>query len=132
MTAADIEGARALWAEAEGVEISEGDEPAELERYFARNPAMSTVAYADGRLVGAVLCGHDGRRGYVYHLAVDSAHRGQGIARRLMERSLAALKAEGIRRALLLVVADNDGGKKFWLRQGWEELSAAEPMCLDL
>jgi len=133
MTSADLGAARQLWAEAEGVELAKGDEPDELARYLARNPGLSTVATdAHGNLIGAVLCGHDGRRGYIYHLAVAPAHRGAGVGRALMKRSLAGLKQEGLTRVLLLVAADNRGGREFWRREGWEGLEFAEPMGLDL
>jgi ribosomal protein S18 acetylase RimI-like enzyme len=133
MIAADLVSARQLWAEAEGIEIAEGDRPEELARYLARNPGLSTVATDEaGNVIGAVLCGHDGRRGFVYHLAVASAHRGRGLGRAMMQRSLAGLKAAGVSRALLLVAADNAGGRDFWLRQGWEDMSFAQPMGFDL
>lgn len=133
MTPADIADARQLWAAAEGVELAEGDEPAEIARYLARNPGLSTVATdARGRLVGAVLCGHDGRRGFVYHLAVAPAERRRGLAPAMMKRSLAELKAAGVQRVLLLVAADNLHGREFWRRSGWEDLSLASPMGIDL
>ncbi len=133
MRATDISAALELWARADGVEVAEGDSPAELERYLRRNPGLGSVALSpDGALVGAVLCGHDGRRGLIYHLAVAPEHRGRGVGRALMQRSLGALKAEGITRALLLVATDNAGGQRFWLREGWEEMTFARPMGLDL
>lgn len=133
MTPADIASARKLWAEAEGVEVAEGDSPEELARYLARNPGLSTVATDEqGALVGAVLCGHDGRRGFVYHLAVSRARRGQGVGRTIMRRSLSELKREGVSRVLLLVAEDNDTGHRFWLREGWEDMPFARPMGIDL
>jgi ribosomal protein S18 acetylase RimI-like enzyme len=133
MTPDDLVAALALWATAEGVEITDGDSPEELRRYLARNPGLSTVATAeDGRLIGAVLCGHDGRRGFVYHLAVAADRRGQGIGRAIMQRSLAALREEGVGRVLLLVDADNAGGREFWRREGWEDMAFAETMGIDL
>jgi ribosomal protein S18 acetylase RimI-like enzyme len=133
MILADIAAARHLWADAEGVELAAGDSPEELARYLARNAGLSTVAIDEhGDLIGAVLCGHDGRRGFVYHLAVAPAHRGRGIGRAIMRRSLDGLKREGLSRVLLLVAADNAGGREFWLREGWEEMPFAKPMGLDL
>ena len=133
MTETDIDAARRLWAGADGVEVGEGDSPEDLVRYLRRNPGSSTVATdADGRLVGAVLCGHDGRRGFVYHLAVARELRGQGVGRAIMQRSLSRLKEHGILRVLLLVSADNPGGRSFWLREGWENMPYAKPMGIDL
>lgn len=133
MTADDLASARQLWANAEGIEVAEGDSPEELARYLARNPGLSTVATDTlGQLIGAVLCGHDGRRGFIYHLAVDPKCRGQGVGRAIMQRSLAGLKQAGLARVLLLVAADNDGGRQFWRHEGWEDMAFAKPMGLDL
>lgn len=132
MTEADIPAARELWANTAGVHVSAGDEPEELAGYLRRNPGISSVAEAEGRLVGAVLCGHDGRRGVVYHLAVAPDHRREGIASEMMRRSLPLLRTAGIRRVLLLVATDNQEGKQFWLRQGWDELDYAFPLAFDL
>jgi len=133
MTVADIAGARRLWSKTAGVEVAEGDSPEDLECYLARNPGLSTVALdEDDRLIGAVLCGHDGRRGFVYHLAVARSHRGRGIGREIMQRSLKELKRLGLARALLLVAADNPGGHAFWRREGWEDMRFAKSMGIDL
>lgn len=133
MTADHIDAARRLWSEAEGVEVAEGDAPPDVARYLARNPGISSVALGPaGELLGAVLCGHDGRRGFVYHLAVARSARGQGVGRALMRRSLAELRREGLQRALLLVATDNAGGYQFWLRDGWEDMTFAKPMGIDL
>lgn len=132
MNRADIPAVHRLWSATEGVEVAEGDSPAELGRYLDRNPGLSTVAADGDRIVAAVLCGHDGRRGFVYHLAVSPDQRGRGLGRQVMQRSLAALKKEGVVRALLLVAADNEGGHAFWRREGWEDMSFATPMGLDL
>jgi ribosomal protein S18 acetylase RimI-like enzyme len=131
LAAADLPAARALWSTADGVELSEGDEVNELLGYLERNPGMSFAAFAGTRMVGAVLGGHDGRRGYLYHLAVDAAHRGAGIGRELVERSLTEIRRQGIRRSLILVADGNEGGAKFWSRIGWEGFVAG-PMSFDL
>ncbi|MBI5690637.1 MAG: GNAT family N-acetyltransferase [Verrucomicrobia bacterium] len=132
LTADDIPAALALWSAAEGVELTIGDSPDEVRRYLARNPNLSSAALVDGALVAAVQCGHDGRRGFIYHLAVRADFRGRGLGHAVMQRSLTLLKAEGIGRALLLVAADNDIGARFWRREGWEDMPGAKPMCLDL
>lgn len=132
MRTADLRSARLLWSHAEGVELAEGDSPAELAGYLRRNPGASQVALAGKRLVGAVLAGHDGRRGFIYHLAVDPGCRGHGLGRQLVTRALAVLKKRGLRRVLLLVAQDNQAGRAFWLRCGWEDLEIAVPMGIDL
>ena len=132
MTEADLPLARALWRQSEGVELAEGDELLELIGYLRRNPGLSQVACSGDTLVGAVLAGHDGRRGYLYHLAIAPAARNHGLGRELVARTLALLRQQGLRRALILVVTDNEAGKAFWARCGWEELDLAEPMGFDL
>ena len=132
MTEDDLPAARQLWAETEGVKLAEGDSVAELTAYLRRNPGMSFVAHGDERLVGAILAGHDGRRGYLYHLAVSPPQRGKRLGRRLAEKSISTLKAAGIVRALILVFRDNASGEQFWSKRGWETLTFAQPMGLDL
>ncbi len=132
MAANDLVVARALWRRTAGVELSEGDDPASLATYLARNPGLSRVALSAGRIVGAVLCGHDGRRGLIYHLAVDVACRGQGVGRRLVRECLDDLRAAGIQRALILVARDNPGGRSFWASLDFEKLSNADVLGIDL
>ncbi len=121
-----------LWQTAEGVEVAEGDSREEIAAYLKRNPNLSRVAEDGGKLVGAVLCGHDGHRGIIYHLAVAPSHRGQGIGRKLIEEGLAGLRACGIVRVILLVAKDNEGGVKFWRSLGFEAIDVAEPYGIDL
>ncbi len=132
MLESDLPAARGLWAETEGVELAEGDSEVELAAYLQRNPAMSFVGVCDERLIGAVLGGHDGRRGFIYHLAVAPEFRGAGLGRALVDESLAALKAAAIGRVLLLVSRDNLAGQTFWTKRGWEPLTFAQAMGLDL
>ncbi len=132
MAAADLPVASALWAVTEGVELAEGDSEEELTAYLNRNPGMSFVAIHDDALVGAILAGHDGRRGLIYHLAVDRRFRGVGVGRRLVELALDALRRAKISRVLILVDQENDGGRSFWQKAGWEELTFAQPLAFDL
>jgi ribosomal protein S18 acetylase RimI-like enzyme len=129
---ADYDAAIALWKEVEGLEICEGDSREEISDYLARNPALSRVAEENGALVGAVLCGHDGRRGWIYHLAVSPACRGRGIGRRLLDECMRGLHRAGIKRAIILVDRDNPMGQEFWRRNGWEELPFAVAMGRDV
>jgi ribosomal protein S18 acetylase RimI-like enzyme len=82
--------------------------------------------------VGAVLCGHDGRRGYIYHLAVDPKYQGRGVGKRLIDECLAGLKRVGLERANILVAKDNPRGLEFWRRSGWEDLDGAAAMGIDV
>lgn len=132
LAADDLDAARALWSAAEGVELAEGDELDSLRAYLKRNPAISQGAWRHGKLVGALLAGHDGRRGMLYHLAVSAECRGRGVGRELVRHALDRLRREGILRVVILVARDNPGGRAFWQRMGWEPLAFAEPMAIDL
>jgi len=128
---ADYDSAVALWGATEGVEICEGDSREEIAGYLQRNPGLSRVAEENGVIIGAVLCGHDGRRAWFNHLAVAPTHRGRGVGRFLLDACVRSLRAVGIKRALILVSADNAMGHEFWLRTGWEDI-AAIPMSLEV
>ncbi len=120
MTSADIPAALALWRVTEGMGLGDSDRPERLVAFLERNPALSAVATAgDGRLVGAVLCGDDGRRGYLHHLAVARERRRQGIARALLAHCFAGLAAREIEKCNIFLLADNVEGERFWLREGW-------------
>jgi ribosomal protein S18 acetylase RimI-like enzyme len=128
----DHGAAVALWEQMEGIEVCEGDLEHELDAYLQRNPGLSRVALDGEKLVAAVLCGHDGRRGWIYHLAVAKEYRSRGIAKRLVDECVDGLRAARIRRAIILVASDNPTGREFWLRAGWEELDCALPMARDV
>ena len=127
---ADYSAALDLWNHCEGVRANESS--AEFARILARNPGCSSAAEAAGVLVGAVLGCHDGRRGYLYHLAVAPAWRRHGIARKLVERSLHQIAAAGIARTTIFLVADNAEGEKFWLRIGWRLRTDLKVLAIDL
>lgn len=128
MTEADLDEVLALWDELEGVGLNESDTPERLAAYLQRNPGLSLVARDRGRIVGAVLCGHDGRRGYLHHLAVAPAYRRQGLGSELIARCLAALAAEGILKCNIFVYSDNDDGSAFWRHTGWADRSDLKVM----
>ena len=118
-TSADIPAALELWRCTEGMGLGDVDNPAALAGYLARNPGLSVVAEVGDRLVGAALCGHDGRRGYLYHVAVAAAQRGQGLGRALVQACLDGLARAGISRCHLFVFNANEDGLAFWEHQGW-------------
>jgi ribosomal protein S18 acetylase RimI-like enzyme len=110
----------ALWKESDGIGLSGADSKESIRFYLERNPNMSLLAKdTKGALVGAVLCGHDGRRGYIHHLAVRSDCRRQGIGRKLVEEVLSRLQAVGIQKCHLFIINDNVSGIDFWKSLGW-------------
>ncbi len=109
----------ALWKRTPGMGISSADERGALASFLGRNPGLSFAARSGEGLVGTVLCGTDGRRGFLYHLAVDPAYRRRGLGSELAARSLAALRAMGIEKCHLFVIADNATGAAFWTGAGW-------------
>jgi putative acetyltransferase len=121
MTIADYDPVLTLWQASEGVGLSGDDERPAIERYLAQNPGMSFVAIDNGRLVGAVLCGHDGRRGCLHHLAVAPSCRCKGIGRQLVDRCLKALAAADIDKCHLFVFGANTPAVAFWKRIGWTQ-----------
>jgi len=122
MTLDDYPAVYALWDSLPGIGLHEGeDSPEGMAYYLRRNPESCFVALDDSReaiappqVVGAVLCGNDGRRGYINHLAVAQEYRGKGIGKALVKACLAAMRAEGIRRCCFVVYRSNDEGNAFW------------------
>ena len=109
----------ALWQRCAGVGLSGSDSLQNITSYLERNPCMSFVATIDNGLVGAILCGHDGRRGYIHHLAIDENFRRCGIGRRLVKSALSALGEEGIQKCHLFIFHKNEPGITFWQKIGW-------------
>lgn len=121
MFPSDYDEVIALWKTSPGIGIDESDSPDGIQSFLDRNPAMSFVARDGGILVGAVLGGHDGRRGYLHHLAVAPSHRGRGIGRLLAECVLTALAEKGIIKCHLFVRTDNTEARRFWSHTGWRQ-----------
>ena len=119
MTLADYDAVFRLWQATEGVGLGEWDEQEAIETFLARNPGLSFVALDSGAIVGAVLCGHDGRRGYLHHLAVAKCHRGRGLGKGLVEACLAGLRKLGIPKCNLFLFSDHAASEAFWKHNGW-------------
>lgn len=109
-----------LWQSCEGIGLSAADERERIAAYLLRNPGCSFVVKANGTIAGALLAGHDGRRGYLHHLAVTKDCRRQGIAKSLVEAALAALKKAGVEKCHLFLFTDNSSGREFWQALGWQ------------
>jgi ribosomal protein S18 acetylase RimI-like enzyme len=128
----DYDAALQIWQRVEGLEIGEGDDRESVAQFLARNPGLSRVAIDGSATVGVALCGHDGRRGHIYHLAVDPAYRGRGLGKRLLHECLEGLRRAGLERVIIMVADDNARGREFWKRCGWEEIPGAIAMGIDL
>lgn len=118
---ADIPAALALWRQSPGIGLGAADSPAALTAFLQRNPGFSRVALVDNELVAAVLCGHDGRRGFLYHLAVAPGQRRLGLGRALCTACIEHLQRYGISRVTVHLFADNHEGKAFWHSTGWRD-----------
>lgn len=132
MSAQDYGAVIGLWMATPGIGLGDADTEEGIASYLARNPGMSFVAQADAGLAGAVLCGTDGRRGYLHHLAVHSAYRMQGIGRALVDRCMEALREAGVRKCHIFVFASNAEGARFWERMGWKTRTDLRIMSLEL
>ena len=121
MTIEDYEGVYALWKKIKGFGIRSIDDSKEgVARFLKRNPTTSVVAEKDGRIVGSILCGHDGRR-CLYHVCVDEDYRRHGIGKRMVVFAMKALKEEKINKVSLIAFTENDIGNAFWNTIGWTE-----------
>ena len=121
MTTGDYQPVYDLWAKTEGIGLSEADSPEGITQFLARNPDLSYIALDSEQIVGAAMCGHDGRRGYLHHVAVAANLRRQGIGAALADHCLSALAAIGIDKCHLFAKADNVEGHAFWQRVAWIE-----------
>ena len=118
----DYENVFSLWTSTKGVGMRSLDDSKEgIQKFLERNPNTNFVAEIDNKIVGVILCGHDGRRAYIYHACVDINYRGNGIGNTMVETVLTSLEKEGINKAALVVFKNNDIGNPFWEAIGWEK-----------
>lgn len=129
---ADHTAAIELWQATEGIGLSESDAAENIAAYLERNPGMSFVATHANRIVGAVLCGTDGRRGYLHHLAVDPAFRDRGLGRQLVAHCLLALQRAGLPKCHLFLFRSNRSGRNFWEKIGWSLRSDLDVVSIEL
>ncbi len=121
MTMADYEAVMQLLAATEGVRLREADSREATARYLERNPGLSFVAILDGKVAGCIMSGHDGRRGYLQHLAVWPQMRRRGAGAALAAACLAELEKLGIHKTHLDVLVENTAAQRFWQRRGWQK-----------
>lgn len=120
MTIEDYDKVYALWMQISGFGIRSVDDSREgIGRFLKRNPGCSVVAEKNGEIVGSILCGHDGRRGCLYHVCVGKEHRKQGIGKAMVVFAMEALKKEQINKVSLIAFTVNDIGNAFWKEIGW-------------
>jgi len=108
-----------LWKSTEGIGLSNADSKDNIKEFLQRNPGLSLVVIKDGELVGAILCGHDGRRGYLHHLAVRKDQRLEGLGKELVKNCLQRLNEAGIDKCHIFVFRENGQGIGFWTENGW-------------
>ncbi len=109
-----------LWRSCDGIGLSDADSKDNLSAYLKRNSSLSFVAENRNKVIAAVLCGHDGRRGYLHHLAVHPDFRHRGIGRSLVDKCIAALQRIGIQKCHLFIFNSNTAGIRFWEQIGWQ------------
>lgn len=120
MTVEDYENVYALWKTIKGFGIRSIDDSKEgVERFVRRNPTTSIVAEENGGIIGAILCGHDGRRGCFYHVCVKEEHRKRGIGKKMVAAAMEALRKENISKVNLIAFQTNQVGNRFWSSMGW-------------
>lgn len=121
MTIEDYDKVRALWNSIKGFGIRSIDDSYDgVKRFLKRNPTTSIVAEEDGKIIGSILCGHDGRRGCFYHVCVDEGCRKQGIGNQMALAAIEALKEEKINKVSLIAFKKNEVGNTFWKELGWD------------
>jgi ribosomal protein S18 acetylase RimI-like enzyme len=108
MQISDYDAVMKLWRDCEGLSLRDADSASGVEKYLERNPGLSFVALDGTRIVGSIMAGHDGKRGYIQHLAVGEELRGLGVASELVGRCLSALKSQGIEKSHVHVLKDNN------------------------
>ena len=124
MVIEDYDKVKALWMTIHGFGIRSVDDSREgVARFLKRNPTSSVVAEEDGEIIGAILCGHDGRQGSFYHVCVAKDYRRHGIATKMAVFCMRALQDAGINKITLIAFSENEGGNAFWRKIGWTSRS---------
>ena len=120
MQISDYDSIYNLWINTPGMGLNSVDDSKEgIEKFLKRNPATCFVAEEDSKIVGVIMAGNDGRRGYIYHTAVLPVFRGKHVAKTLVENAMAALEKEGITKVALVVFEKNQNGNGFWEKIGF-------------
>lgn len=123
----DYDDVYAFWRNIEGMGLSGADSREGITAYLNRNPGMSMVARNGDTVAGTILCGHDGRRGFIHHLAVAEEFRGRGLGTQLVEGCKKNFRKAGIQKCHIFIYTDNESGKEFWRSEEWKE---RDDLCL--
>ena len=122
MSISDYDGIYHLWLNTPGMGLNATDDSKEgIEKFLKRNPTTNFVAECNGEIVGVIMAGHDGRRGYIYHTAILPSYRNNGLAKQLVDCAISALDKEGINKVALVAFKKNDIGNGFWEHIGFIE-----------
>jgi len=122
MTIKDYKKVLSLWRNTEGMGLHKWSDSKEaIAKYLRRNPGLSLVACDNKKIIGAILCGHDGRRGHLYHLAVAQPYRKKKIGKALVNQALSKLASIGINRCTICAFTKNRAGRRFWKHTGWTQ-----------
>jgi ribosomal protein S18 acetylase RimI-like enzyme len=132
MKDADFDEVSALWQQTENIGLSNADTRENISNFLVRNPGLSFVALINNNIIGTILCGHDGRRGCIYHLAVNKTHRKYGIGRQLVQNSLDGLAKANIERCHIHVYVKNKSGLDFWGNSGWFTRDELELLSINI
>lgn len=108
-----------LWSKTEGMGLSDADSEESIAFFLDRNAGHSFVCMHGDEIIGTILCRHDGRRGFLYHVAVSEEYRTGGVGSRLVDMALYTLRTAGIRKCHLMVYRENETGNRYWERAGW-------------
>jgi len=109
-----------FWRSMPEIVLTQADSPENMKLFLARNPGFSFLGFAEDKMVGTILSGHDGRRGFIYHLAVAPDFRGRGIGTQLVQLALNKLNQAGMEKVHLFVLQENLAGQRFWERMGFK------------
>jgi ribosomal protein S18 acetylase RimI-like enzyme len=132
MQKSDYPGAFSLWQSLPGLGLSGADEKVQIHKFLDKNADTCFVAVDQDKIIGTVLGGNDGRRGYIYHLAVDQNYQKAGLGKSLVEQCLSRLRAAGLQKCHIFVISDNSEGIRFWERIGWTQRDDILVMSMDL
>jgi len=129
----DYTAVRQLWENIEkGVKVGRSDEPEEIEKKISRDPDLFLVAEVNGKIVGSIIGGYDGRRGLIYHLAVSTDHRQHGLGSQLLEKIENRLREKGCLKCYLMVILENPEVERFYRKRGWHYMENVRPFAKEL